>query len=124
RAELFTHTNNDNKDHDTGIYVTVTTSDGRTLLAGVNNADNSGSDATEYNDYSNHTVPLTVLAPGALKAQSGQFRVHLWQQTTGHDTWNFNARVILYCSDGTNLVASRDNIVLVNNRASIDFQAP
>jgi hypothetical protein len=124
RAELFTHTNNDNKDHDTGIYLSVTTADGRTLLAGRSNADNSGDDSTEYNDYSDHTVPLTVLAPGAQKTQSGQFRVHLWQRTHGNDTWKFNAQVSLDFSDGTNLVASRDNIVLRNNNASIDFQAP
>src|SRR5262249_10965062 len=49
RAELFTHTNNDNKDHDTGIYVSATTLDRRTLLAGCSNTDNSGDDSTEYN---------------------------------------------------------------------------
>ena len=37
KAELFTHTNRDNKDKDTGIYVTVTTQDTNVLLTRFGN---------------------------------------------------------------------------------------
>jgi hypothetical protein len=123
-AELLTHTNDDNKDHDTGIYATVETADGTALLAELNNADSSGDDATEYNDGSYHSIALPVTAWGMPKSLCRQFRVHLQQQTYGHDTWKFNARVILYFSDGTDLVADAFGIRLVNNGASTDFQAP
>jgi hypothetical protein len=45
---FFSHTNDDNKDHDTGVYVKVWTSDVKTVIAHANNRDNSGDDGTEY----------------------------------------------------------------------------
>jgi hypothetical protein len=112
RAELFTHTNDDNKDKDTGINISVMTADGATQLASCNNADSSNDDATEYNDGSDHTVVLDVNAPGATFEQGKKFTVHMSQQTHGNDTWKFNARVTLFFTDGTNLVASQDGVVL------------
>jgi len=119
--ELFTHTNDDNKDKDTGIHLSVKTADGKMELASCNNADSSNDDATEYNNGSDHTVALTIKAPGATKTQCSGFQVHMWQQTHGHDTWKFNAKVTLFFSDGQNLVASKDNVTLKNNGASVDY---
>ena len=115
----------DNKDHDTGIYVTVKTSDDRTLLASINNADSSGKDMTEYNDDSHHIVPLVVEAPGVTKAACGQFKVRMSIKTNGNDTWTIDeARVTLYFTDATTLVASQLAFSLVNDGASTEFQAP
>jgi hypothetical protein len=126
RAELFTLTGDgDNKDHDTGIYLIVKTSDDRTLLASVNNADSSGKDMTEYNDDSHHIVPLVVEAPGVTKGDCGGFKVHMSIKTNGDDTWTIDdARVTLYFSDGTTLVAEQFDFSLVNDGASTDFAAP
>ena len=124
RAELFTLTGDgDNKDHDTGIYVSVKTADGSTELASINGADSSGKDMTEYNDDSSHIVPLVIDAPGTTKGQSSGYRVHMWIKTNGDDTWDIDvARTTLYFSDGTNLVAEQTGFQLVNDGASTDFQ--
>src|SRR2546430_14657129 len=95
-AELFTHTNDDNKDKDTGIHTYVRTADGRMILAFCHNADSSNDDATEYNDGSDHNVLLTPVAWGATKQACRNFHVRIWQQTHGNDTWKFNARATLY----------------------------
>src|SRR5437899_3351083 len=79
KADFFSETGDDNKDHDTGVWVTVKTEDETILLAHVDNADNSGSDATEYNDGSKHTINLTVDSPGAPRDKCLNFKVHLKQ---------------------------------------------
>jgi hypothetical protein len=126
RAELFTLTGDgDNKDHDTGIYITVKTSDDKALLASINNADSSGKDMTEYNDDSHHIVPLVIEAPGATKDTCGQFKVRMWIKTNGNDEWDIDdARVTLYFSDGTTLVAEQLGFNLINDGASTNFAAP
>jgi hypothetical protein len=126
RAELFTLTGDgDNKDHDTGIFVSVKTADGKMQLASISNADSSGKDMTEYNDDSYHIVPLGIDAPGASKANCDQFTVHMWIKTNGDDTWDIDlARVTLYFSDSTNLIAEKPNFQLVNDGASTDFISP
>lgn len=123
RAELFTLTGDeDNKDHDTGIYVTVKTSDGQSLLASVNNADSSGKDMTTYNDDSHHIVPLVVEAPGALKPDCRGFKVRMWIKTNGNDNWSIDdARVTLYFSDGTTLVAEQLGFSLDGDGAATEF---
>jgi hypothetical protein len=125
RADLYTLTGDgDNKDHDTGIFVSVKTADGSAQLASISNADSSGKDMTEYNDDSWHIVPLVVEAPGAAKSQCANFRVHLSQKTNGNDTWDIDvARVTLYFSDGSNLVAEQLNFQLVDDGAATDFSA-
>lgn len=126
RAELFTLTGDaDNKDHDTGIFVSVKTSDGTMQLASISNADSSGKDMTEYNDDSYHIVPLVVEASGATRAQCSRFKVRVSIKTNGNDTWAIDlARVTLYFNDGTNLVADKADFQLVNDAASVDFSAP
>lgn len=126
RAELFTLTGDqDNKDKDTGIYVTVKTADDRSLLASINNADSSGKDMTTYNDDSHHIVPLVVEAHGATLDDCGGFKVHMWIKTNGNDTWTIDdARVTLYFSDGTTLVAEQLGFSLVDDGASTDFAGP
>ena len=98
RAEFFSHTNDDNKDHDTGVYVYVKTKDGKSELAKVENADNSPNDETEYNDGSDHTVPLVVIAPGTTKSVCDGFAVTIKQHTNGKDTWKFNGKRRHDCS--------------------------
>jgi hypothetical protein len=75
-------------------------------------------------DNSDHQFGVDVDADGIKKSACGRFVVRVWQHTNGHDTWKFNGSVQLKFSDGTNLEAHRDNIVLVNDNAYADFYAP
>jgi hypothetical protein len=94
-AEFFSHTNDDNKDHDTGVYVEVKTNDLGIRLAHINNADSSGRDETEYNDHSNHTIPLIVDSSGATLAQCQGFKFRVGTVANGNDKWEFNGTVTL-----------------------------
>jgi hypothetical protein len=116
-AEFFSHTNDDNKDKDTGVFVEVKTKNGNTLLAEINDADNSTRDETEYNDGSEHVIPLVVKSTGSTKEECAAFKVRVRSKANGNDKWKFNARLTLGFSDGTNLVKSKDDIEL-NSRGS------
>ena len=121
KATFFSHTNDDNKDHDTGVYVKVTSADGSSQIAHADNRDNSGDDGTEYKDGSDHQFDLDLDAPGLSKSSCAGFKVSVSQHTHGHDTWKSNQRVVLYFSDHSNLVASQDGIALVNDGAGTAF---
>jgi hypothetical protein len=125
KAEIKTITDGDNKDHDTGVWVAVKSKDDKVMLAHVDNADNSSSDSTEYNDNSVHTVPLFVDSPGVPRSLCDKYNVYLHQTTNGHDTWKISkATVTLYFNDGVAYAADKDNIKLVNDGASDSWQAP
>jgi hypothetical protein len=121
KATFFSHTNDDNKDHDSGVYVKARVEDGSSLIAHADNRDNSGDDGTEYKDGSDHQFDLDLDAPGLSKSTATNFKVQVCQHTHGHDTWKFNGRVVLYFSDKTNLVVARDGIELKNDAACADF---
>ena len=121
RAEFFSHTNNDNKDHDTGIYVTVMSSGNNTRLASIENADSSGDDSREYKDGSDHPITLHIDAPGASKEACEGFKTKVSIKTNGHDTWRFNGTVTLFFDDGTNITKTKDSISLTDNGASVIF---
>src|SRR5438552_3908705 len=97
KAELQTHTNDEDKDHDTGINISVKTADGTGEIASCSNADDSSTDATQYKDGSDHSVNLAVQFTGAKKTACKGFKVHMSISThggAGHDTWRFNAKVL------------------------------
>jgi hypothetical protein len=121
KATFFSHTNDDDKDHDTGVYVKVTTNDGQSIIAHADNRDNSGDDGTQYKDGSDHQFDLDLDGAGMSKADCQGFKVNVWQHTHGHDTWKSNMRVVLYFSNHTNLQAARDGIELKNDNASTNF---
>ncbi len=124
KATFFSHTNDEDKDHDTGVYVKVNSSDNLTQIAHADNRDNSGDDGTQYKDGSDHQFDLDLDAAGLSKSSCKGFKVHVWQHTHGHDTWRSNQQVVLYFSDHSNLTASRDGIELKNDGAAVDFSAP
>jgi hypothetical protein len=104
RAEFYSKTGGDNKDHDTGVYVSVLTSDGNTVLAEIKNADTSGQDQTEYNDYSDHTIALVIKSNGSSKADCAKFKYKVGSQANGKDKWEIErTSVTLFFDDGTSL---------------------
>jgi hypothetical protein len=64
KATFFSHTNDNDKDHDTGVYVVISTADGSSTIAHADNRDNSGDDATQYKDSSDHQFDLDLDAAG------------------------------------------------------------
>lgn len=123
-ATFHSHTNNEDKDHDTGIYVKVMISDGSGIIAHADNRDNSGDDGTQYKDGSDHEFGLDIDARAIKKSACKGFLVHLWIHTHGNDTWRMSGWVRLDFSDGTNLIANLGNTELKNDGASVDFSAP
>jgi hypothetical protein len=121
KVTFSSHTNDDNKDHDTGVYVKVHTKDGQTLIAHADNRDNGGTDATEYNDNSDHSFSLDVDADGLKKSAATGFRVQVCQQTNGNDTWKMRSSVVVKFSDGANLTASSGDVELKNNGACTSY---
>jgi hypothetical protein len=123
KATFFSHTNDDDKDHDTGIYVHVKTHDGSSLIAHADNRDNSGDDGTQYKDNSDHQFDLDIDAAGMEKKDAQHFNVHVCQHTHGNDTWKMHSRVVLYFSNKTNLVASSGDVTLKNDGACTDYSS-
>jgi hypothetical protein len=115
------HTNDDDKDHDTGVYVVVKTADGQTQIAHADNRDNSGDDGTQYKCNSDHEFGVDVDADGIKKSACGGFKVHVTIHSHGYDTWRFNGQVILKFSDGTNLTANINNAELRGGGDGVDF---
>jgi hypothetical protein len=105
KAEFWSRTGDDNKDHDTGVYVYAKINDLSSELAKIENADNSDNDRTEYNDHSEHTIKLIVESPGATKESCKKFKFRIGSKANGNDKWKIEkAKVTLYFDDGTNLV--------------------
>ena len=123
KAVLNTHTFND-KDNDTGIYVDVKTADGTAIIARCAKADNSKDKSTEYKKNSDHTVNLEIIGTGVRKSSCKGFKVHMWQRTSGWETWRFKPSLTLTFSDVTTLLADGGNVELKNDKAAIDFNAP
>lgn len=123
KAVLSTHTYND-KDNDTGVFVDVKIGDGSGMIAKCANADNSRSSSTEYKKNSDHTINLEIVASGIKKDACKKFKVHLWQHTSGWETWRLKPSVTLTFSDGTTLVAQGGDVELKNDKGAADFSAP
>ncbi len=128
KAVLHTRTNNDDKDHDTAIWLQVKTADGDTLLAEAGNHETSTDDSKQYKDGSEHDLKLDVNANLDKSACRG-FKVHMWQEThggRGHDTWKFDAKVTLIFSDKSELTAEITGVTLESkgesDRPAVDFK--
>ena len=120
KATFFSHTNDDDKDHDTGIYIKVKAEDG-TVIAHADNRDNSGDDGTQYKDNSDHQFDLEIDAVGIEKKDVGKFTVEVCIHTNGNDTWKMRSRVQLMFSDKKPLTASGGDVKLVNEGACTSY---
>ena len=134
RAVLHTHTDGDDRDHDTGIFVEVTEADGHTVLAQIGNAE-ACCGRYGYADNEDHDLNIPLQKPGIPKsdcinfkfrmgimAKGGIFgnttftgRIDNWPIVSlsgGNDTWKFNAWLRLYFSDGSMLESNKLNQTL------------
>jgi hypothetical protein len=119
KAEFWTKTGDDNKDHDTQVYVTVVTADDAfppILLASIEGADASGRDATEYNNGSDHTIKLVVHSDQASYSMCRKFKFKIGACANGNDTWKIaRARVTLYFSNGLTIYQDFDSQTLTSS---------
>lgn len=129
RAVLHTHTKNEDRDHDTGIFVEVTERDGHTDLAKIGNA-LACCGQFGYGDNTNNDLDIPLEKPGILKSacQGFKFRMgilaaggifgkdtftgeiqgwKIFSVSGGNDTWKFDAWLTLYFSDGSNLQSNK-----------------
>jgi hypothetical protein len=118
KAEFYSKTGDDNKDKDTGVYVTVVTNDGKTVLAEIKNADNSGDDKTEYNDNSDHTIDLVVKSPGSTKADCQKFKFRVGSQAKGNDKWKITKATVTLTFDDNTALTQEAGAFELNSRGS------
>ena len=113
-ARITFHTNDDDKDHDTHVTVTVRDHDGD-VVARVSD------DFGHFPDHSdNGPFNLQIEDPSsqtALKQGSVTIRV----DPVGNDTWKFNFFLELIFSDDSRLSASADGLELTDERQEQAF---
>ncbi len=101
-ATVTFHTTDDNKDHDTAVFVQVVSKKDGRLLAHIENADSSNYDSTEYQDDSTHSLSLAF--GQVKKSDCEETQITIGSHATGHDDWMFDVAVTLYFIDGTTIV--------------------
>ena len=138
RAVFWSHTHDEDKDHDTGLYVEVAKSDKTTILAGLYNGEAQGQYG--YADDENHWVDLGItdhwpkdqcqgfVYRVGIQAKSGPFGFLAGSQkvngipvgwtTGGNDDWRYDGGVTLYFTDGTSLQKKIDGQEL-NSRGGV-----
>jgi hypothetical protein len=130
KATLRTHTDGDDRDHDTAIFVYATEADGKTVLAQLAYGAIGGRYGYPDNFWANLDVPLYQKRPvtkaecvhfkyrigiqancnGALCKANWDFKIEDLSLVTfhgGNDTWKFDAWLILTFSDGSTLSADK-----------------
>jgi hypothetical protein len=114
QAQVFFHTNDEDKDNDTHLTVTVRASDG-TIAARIDN------DFGVFRDHSDHgPFGLTIINPDFKeKLRGGNVVIRI--DPNGHDTWRFNFLVDLTFSDGSHLNLGADGLELTQNRQQQAF---
>jgi hypothetical protein len=113
-ARVAFHTNNEDKDHDTHVTVTVRDSDG-VVAARVSN------DFGHFDDHGD-TGPfaLSITNPSTKESlQRGKITIRI--DPNGHDTWRFNFFVTLNFSDGSSFSASAEGLDLSQDRRQQEF---
>lgn len=113
-ARVKFHTNDNDKDHDTHVTITVRDSDG-VIAAQVSN------DFGHFVDNSdNGPFALSVINPSTKDSlERGTVTIRI--DPNGHDEWHFNFLVTLYFSDGTSFSAGADGLNLDHNRRQQEF---
>ena len=114
RASVGFHTNDEDKDDDTRVDVTVRLID-QTVVASI--ADEFG----HFDDQSD-AGPFDLLITqattrGALKAGSVAVKV----EPNGNDTWRFNFFLDLFFDDGAHLIARANGLELTESRQEQSF---
>jgi hypothetical protein len=113
-AAITFHTNDEDKDHDTHVTVTVKDVNGL-VCAQVDN------DWGHFNDQSN-AGPFGLFIRNQQTEdllQSGSLTIRI--DPNGHDTWRFNFNLVLTFNDGSTLSGGVGGLQLSQNNQQMDF---
>jgi len=133
---LRTHTIDDDKDHDTGIFVDVIDNDGN-QIAYIANAQSNG-DTMHYNPSDIKSFSFDPLRNDTLKNQCTNFKWRMGIQASGpgettigaggvpiaifhggNDRWTFDAYLTLVFSDDTSITTNKLGQVLESNNGQL-----
>lgn len=109
RAVVVFDTQDENKDKDTAVTVTVETRGGK-LAAVIYSAAASNNDSTQFRPYTTTSLPLKVY-PEILLSECNDLALFVNTKTVGTDTWRFHVRAELFFSDGTKVVKKSAEVV-------------
>ncbi|HJU16396.1 MAG TPA: hypothetical protein VJ770_07990 [Stellaceae bacterium] len=113
-AQVTFHTNDEDKDDDTHVTVTVRQKDG-TIAARIDD------DFGHFNDHSNNgPFGLLIINP-ADKTDLGQGNVTVRVDPNGNDTWRFNLFLDLVFADGSHLNTEVNGLELTQDRQQQSF---
>jgi|HubBroStandDraft_6_1064221.scaffolds.fasta_scaffold371709_1 hypothetical protein len=121
-AEFFSHTNDDDKDHDTGVWVKVVTANEQTKIASVENAANCGN-SCHFNDNTDHTIGLRIDSPNLTRAECENFKFKIGTKANKNDKWKFRGKIILRFDGGQTLTREFGNTEL-NSRGGHFVEFP
>lgn len=108
-ARISFHTNNEDKDSDTHVTVTLVDASG-IVAARISNDFGHFDDNSDSGPYA-----LSVMNPSRKDSlQSGKISLRI--DPNGHDTWRFNFFLDMAFSDGTRLSGGADGLELTQNR--------
>ncbi|MCK2244488.1 MULTISPECIES: Ig-like domain-containing protein [unclassified Crossiella] len=105
RAEVFFHTNDEDKDHDTRIKIVVTDQNG-TEVAVVEDTFGHFDDGSDHGPF-----PMRITTPIPRDVINAGMTTMVIDPN-GNDTWRFNLRVGLFFSDGSRIGTDRDGLEL------------
>lgn len=101
------------KDSVTGVFVRVMNEGEEKLFAQIEDGDRDNSTKTTYKPFSTNPLNLILTSNHILKDSCKRFHVNVWQNSPRRsDDWNFDAKVILKFSDGSEMNAWGRNILL------------
>ena len=112
-AWVLFHTNDEDKDPDTDVWVTVT-NDKRTVVAHVQ------ANFGKFPDHSDRGPYSMIVRPEIEKRSLQHGGVTIRIQPNGNDTWRFNMLVVLRFSDNSTLAAEVPNLELTQDRDQKD----
>lgn len=113
-ATVAFHTNDDDKDHDTNVTVTVRQADG-TIAAHISDTFGHFPDHSDSGPFN-----LEIFNPGTRgEVQGGNFTLRV--DPVGNDTWRLNTVVDLRFSDGSHLNGAADGLELTDERQQQSF---
>jgi hypothetical protein len=113
-ATISFHTNDEDKDHDT--HVTVTIRDVNSLVCAQ--VDNDWGHFDDQSDAGPFGLNIRNRQTADL-LQSGNLTIRI--DPNGHDTWRFNFNLVLTCGDGATLSGGVQGLQLSQNNKQMDF---
>jgi len=114
QASIVFHTNDEDKDDDSHVTVTVRDDNGF-IVARIDD------DFGHFNDQSNNGPYSLAVTNPADKSSMGGGTVTVRIDPHGHDTWRFNFSLRLRFADGTTIVSANDGLELTQNNQQQTF---